>query len=89
MSLDGMSLKEARKLLDTVKEKLELVLSKNRDTLISGNHEKISNNSTIMNNQNGDTKKQDASDSQQQSKEDGKKKKEKKHLLIFYIGCQN
>ena len=72
MSLDGMSLKEARKLLDTVKEKLELVLSKNRDTLISGNHEKISNNSTIMNNQNGDTKK-DATDSQQQSKEDGKK----------------
>merc|ERR1711956_127505 len=37
MSLDGMSLKEARKLLDSIKEKLELVLSKNRDSEIITN----------------------------------------------------
>lgn len=30
-SLEGMSLKEARKLLETVKEKLEMVVTKNRD----------------------------------------------------------
>ena len=32
LSLDGMTLKEARKMLETVKEKLELVITKNRDS---------------------------------------------------------
>ncbi len=81
MSLDGMSLKEARKLLDTVKEKLELILSPpndNRDSgiIINGNsHEKIQVGNTsisAINNQNGESKKETDS---QQPKEDGKGKK--------------
>ena len=76
-----MSLKEARKLLDTVKEKLELILSPpndNRDSgiIINGNsHEKIQVGNTsisAINNQNGESKKETDS---QQPKEDGKGKK--------------
>ena len=73
MSLDGMSLKEARKLLDSIKEKLELVLSKNRDSEIitNGNSHEKNGNSTIIQNQNGDSKKEN--NDSQQPKEDGKK----------------
>ena len=75
MSLDGMSLKEARKLLDSIKEKLELVLSKNRDSEIitNGNSHEKNDNSTIIHNQNGDSKKEN--NDSQQPKEDGKKEK--------------
>ena len=75
MSLDGMSLKEARKLLDSIKEKLELVLSKNRDSEIitNGNSHEKNGNSTIIHNQNGDSKKEN--NDSQQPKEDGKKEK--------------
>ena len=81
MSLDGMSLKEARKLLDSIKEKLELVLSKNRDSEIitNGNSHEKNGNSTIIQNQNGDSKKEN--NDSQQPKEDGKKEK------VF--NCQN
>ena len=86
MSLDGMSLKEARKLMDSIKEKLELELSppnKDRDSgiIINGNsHEKIQvgNTSTsAIHNQNGESKKE--SDSQQ-PKEDGKR-------IKFMLSC--
>ena len=81
MSLYGMSLKEARKLLDSIKEKLELVLSKNRDSEIitNGNSHEKNGNSTIIQNQNGDSKKEN--NDSQQPKEDGKKEK------VF--NCQN
>ena len=81
MSLDGMSLKEARKLLDSIKEKLELVLSKNRDSEIitNENSQEKNGNSTIIHNQNGDSKKEN--NDSQQPKEDGKKEK------VF--NCQN
>jgi hypothetical protein len=84
MSLDGMSLKEARKLLDSIKEKLELVLSKNRDSEIitNGNSHEKNDNSTIIHNQNGDSKKEN--NDSQQPKEDGKKE-----MVFCYQNCSD
>ena len=86
MSLDGMSLKEARKLLDSIKEKLELVLSKNRDSEIitNGNSHEKNGNSTIIHNQNGDSKKEN--NDSQQPKEDGKKEE---YLIVKTQLCLN
>ena len=89
MSLDGMSLKEARKLLDTVKEKLELVLSppnNNRDSgiITNGNsNEKIQVGNTsisAINNQNGQNGESKKETDSQQPKEDGKGKKN--HIIV-------
>ena len=69
VSLEGMNLKEARKLLETVKEKLELVVSKNRDHIKSLSQANLSNSSLVekaapphqesMKNNNNDLSKED------------------------------
>ena len=58
-----------------IKEKLELVLNKNRDseTIMNGNSFEKNGNSTIIQNQNGDSKKENNDSTQ--PKEDGKTKR--------------
>ena len=76
LSLDGMTLKEARKMLETVKEKLELVVTKNRDSF----NEKNTNAVAKMTNGKSSESNGSSNNEAKMEAEEGTKKKS-----VFYF----
>ena len=72
-----MTLKEARKMLETVKEKLELVVTKNRDSFNEKN-----TNAKMTNGKSSESNGSSNNESKTEA-EEGKRGREKKSLFYF------